>query len=182
MAWHVWMERHGHGMLCVNRPLHGHLNIKQKCPSLRHDRVKYPFRISVRSSSLRCFFDFETPDVFQDLVCECTAVCWGLTAASQRIFSLVRENYLLELEPNFIWESDYEKNGLKRLDTRSLLLNVFCTNRLLVASEKLRGETIASSCVPVRPHGTSRLHLNWFSWNFIFEHFSKIYRENFRCH
>ena len=59
-------ERHGHGMLCVNRPLHGHLHIKQKCPSLRHDRVNRLSRISVRSSSLRCFFDCETPDVLQE--------------------------------------------------------------------------------------------------------------------
>jgi hypothetical protein len=30
----------------------------------------------------------------------------------------------------------------------------------------------------VRPHGTTRLPLDGFSWNFIFEHFSKIFREN----
>jgi hypothetical protein len=30
----------------------------------------------------------------------------------------------------------------------------------------------------VRPHGTSRLPLDGFSWNFIFEDFSKICREN----
>ena len=29
-----------------------------------------------------------------------------------------------------------------------------------------------------RSHGTTRLHLEWFSWNFIFEYFSKLCWEN----
>jgi len=34
----------------------------------------------------------------------------------------------------------------------------------------------------VRPHGTTRLPLDVFSWNFIFEYFAKIYRENSNFH
>jgi hypothetical protein len=33
-------------------------------------------------------------------------------------------------------------------------------------------------CVSVRPHGTTRLPLDGFSLNFIFEYFSKICRKN----
>ena len=33
-------------------------------------------------------------------------------------------------------------------------------------------------CLSVRPHGTTRLPLEGFSWNLIFQHFSKICREN----
>jgi hypothetical protein len=35
-------------------------------------------------------------------------------------------------------------------------------------------------CLPVsvRPHGTTRLQLGWFSWNLIFEYFSKICRDS----
>jgi hypothetical protein len=36
----------------------------------------------------------------------------------------------------------------------------------------------AASCLSVCPHGTTRLPLDEFSWNFIFEHFSKIFRQN----
>ena len=35
-----------------------------------------------------------------------------------------------------------------------------------------------SVCLSVRPHGTARLPLDGFLWNFIFEHFSKNCREN----
>jgi len=34
----------------------------------------------------------------------------------------------------------------------------------------------------VRPHGTTRLPLDVFSWNFIFEYFAKIYREDSNFH
>jgi hypothetical protein len=37
---------------------------------------------------------------------------------------------------------------------------------------------LASSCLWVRPHGTTRLPLDGFSWNLVFEYFSKICREN----
>ena len=33
-------------------------------------------------------------------------------------------------------------------------------------------------CPPVRPHGTTHLPLDEFAWNFVFEYFSKIRREN----
>jgi len=46
---------------------------------------------------------------------------------------------------------------------------------------KLRKATmsfIVSVCPSVCPHGTTRLPLDGFSRNFIFEYFSKIYWEN----
>jgi hypothetical protein len=47
----------------------------------------------------------------------------------------------------------------------------------LGAFAKLRKATI-SFVVSVRSHGTTCLPLDGFSWKFIFEHFSKICREN----
>jgi hypothetical protein len=107
------------------------------------------------------------------LVCARTAVGRRLDAASQRMFSLFRENYLLELEPNFSWEADYKENGLKHLDTRSLLLRMFCTNRLLVAFEKLRSETF-SFVVCVCPSAwngwapSERIVMKFRIWIFFF--------------
>jgi hypothetical protein len=49
---------------------------------------------------------------------------------------------------------------------------------LLDTFTKLRKAT--SSCLSVRPHGTTRLPLDGFSWNLIFEYFSKIFLENLR--
>jgi len=37
---------------------------------------------------------------------------------------------------------------------------------------------VMSVCPSLRPHGTTRLILNGFSWNFIFERFSKICGQN----
>ena len=37
---------------------------------------------------------------------------------------------------------------------------------------------LASSCLSIRPHGTTRRPLEGFSWKFIFDYFSKICREN----
>ena len=34
------------------------------------------------------------------------------------------------------------------------------------------------ACLSVRSHGTTRLPLEGFSWNLMFEHFSKIWQEN----
>ena len=39
-------------------------------------------------------------------------------------------------------------------------------------------QLFASSCLSARPHGTTRLTLDGFPLNFIFEYFSKICREN----
>jgi len=47
----------------------------------------------------------------------------------------------------------------------------------LGASLKLRKATI-SFVMSVCPHGTTHIPLHEFSWNLIFEDFSKIYREN----
>jgi hypothetical protein len=53
--------------------------------------------------------------------------------------------------------------------------------RLLGAFEKLRKATISfivSVSLSVRPHGSTRLLLDGFSRNFIFDYVSKIRREN----
>ena len=54
---------------------------------------------------------------------------------------------------------------------------VFCY--FLGSFAKLRKATI-SFVMSVRPHGTTLLQLDGFSWNLIFEDFSKICRENSR--
>jgi hypothetical protein len=54
-------------------------------------------------------------------------------------------------------------------------------SELLGAFAKLRKATISfvlCVCLSIRPHGTSRLPMGGFSWNFTFEHFSKILRED----
>jgi len=45
-------------------------------------------------------------------------------------------------------------------------------------SQNCEKRPIASSCLSVRPHGTSRLPLDGFLRNLIFEDFSKICKEN----
>jgi hypothetical protein len=53
--------------------------------------------------------------------------------------------------------------------------------RLLGAFAKLGIVTtsfVMSVCLSVRSHGTTRLPLDGFSWNLIFEDFSKIWRQN----
>jgi hypothetical protein len=52
---------------------------------------------------------------------------------------------------------------------------------VLGAFANLRKETIrfvTPVCLSVRPHGTTRLPLYGFPWNFVFEYFSKICRGN----
>jgi hypothetical protein len=43
---------------------------------------------------------------------------------------------------------------------------------------KLRNRLLASPCLSVRPHKTTRLPLDRFSCNLIFEYFTRIRREN----
>ena len=52
--------------------------------------------------------------------------------------------------------------------------------RLLQNCEKqlLASSCLKSVCTSVSPNGTTRLPLDGFSWNLIFEYFSKICREN----
>jgi len=56
---------------------------------------------------------------------------------------------------------------------------------LLGAFGKLRKATIIfvmsvylSVCFSVHPHGTARLPLDEYSWNLVFQYFSKIYQDN----
>ena len=51
------------------------------------------------------------------------------------------------------------------------------TSHLEVRSQNCERRLLASSCLSVRPHGTSRLPLDGFSWNLIYENISKICRE-----
>ena len=62
-------------------------------------------------------------------------------------------------------------------------INACCwqNSELIGAFAKLRKATISfvlCVCLSVRPHGTSRLPMDGFSWKFTFEYFSKIPWEN----
>jgi hypothetical protein len=46
-------------------------------------------------------------------------------------------------------------------------------------SQNCEKRLLASSCLSVRPHGKTRLPLDGFSWNLVFEYFSK-YVKNFK--
>jgi len=45
-------------------------------------------------------------------------------------------------------------------------------------SQNCEKRLLGSYCLSVRPHGTTRLPLNGFSWNLVCEDFSKLWREN----
>jgi len=64
----------------------------------------------------------------------------------------------------------------------SLFLEVTCMHGSFSgALAKLRKVAISfvmSDCPSLRPRGTIRLPLDGFSWNFVFENISKIFREN----
>ena len=53
-------------------------------------------------------------------------------------------------------------------------------------SQNCEGRVLALSCpsvcLSVCPHGTSQLPQNEFSWNFIFDNFPKICKENVNFH
>jgi hypothetical protein len=53
-----------------------------------------------------------------------------------------------------------------------------CYSPFLGAFAKLRKKRLLISCLSVRPHGTTPLPLDGFSWNLIFEDFSKICPED----
>jgi hypothetical protein len=87
----------------------------------------------------------------------------------------------------FIVSPSHHKSSptVRLLLTESFLLfdsNHLCRPPLILgAFAKLWKPTIGfvmSLCPSVCSHGTSRLPLNGFSWNLIFECFSKIYPEN----
>jgi len=50
--------------------------------------------------------------------------------------------------------------------------------RVRKIAQKLTISAVASVCSSVRPHGTTRLPLDEFLWNLVFEYFSKICRQN----
>jgi hypothetical protein len=47
-----------------------------------------------------------------------------------------------------------------------------------IVKKRMLGSSFLSVCPSLRSHGTSRLSPDWFSWNLIFEYFSKIFRED----
>jgi hypothetical protein len=49
---------------------------------------------------------------------------------------------------------------------------------LFLGEQNCEKRLLAESCLPVCPHGTTRLPLDSWSWNLISIHFSKIWREN----
>ena len=49
---------------------------------------------------------------------------------------------------------------------------------VLARSQNFEKRLLASSCLSVCPHVTTRLPLDGFSLNLIFKYVSKIYREN----
>ena len=53
-----------------------------------------------------------------------------------------------------------------------------CADLSSLLLAKLRNWLLASSCLSVSPHGTTRLPLDGFLWNLIFEYFSKRCRQN----
>jgi hypothetical protein len=63
-----------------------------------------------------------------------------------------------------------------------LVLEVTCMHGSFVgAFAKLRKAAfsfVISDCPSLRPRGTTRLPLDGFSWNFVFENILKIRREN----
>jgi hypothetical protein len=79
-----------------------------------------------------------------------------------------------------VWVS---RNTTKCLDELKewITLNLFSGNKILtclVFRRVRKKRLLASSCPSVRPHGTNRLPLDGFSWNLIYEDFSKLCRGN----
>jgi hypothetical protein len=80
-----------------------------------------------------------------------------------------------------IWSTAKRQNGYSPPRVLQCQKHNFFLHQLtlqfLDAFAKLRKVTISfvvSVCPSVHPHGTPRLPLGGFSWNLIFEHFSKI--------
>ena len=106
------------------------------------------------------------------------------------VFRLVRKPLLV---PVFVreWQQKYRPRhwiahcsvGWRRVashDPSTPLLFLFCCSFpsfffVVGAFPKLR---ILASCPSVRPHGTSRLPLDGFWWNYVFKYSSKICTEN----
>jgi hypothetical protein len=70
--------------------------------------------------------------------------------------------------------------GYKHTFCRNLVSTKNCLSLLgaFVKSRKATVSFVVSFCPSVCPHGTTRLTLDRFWWNFVFECFSKICREN----
>jgi hypothetical protein len=99
------------------------------------------------------------PLIWRDCVCVCLSVCLSVrrTPSCSCIIQCVyryAENFRMS-----------EKGA------------VCLYHHLLGAFVQLRKATVIF-VMSVRPHGTTRLLLDWFSWNLIFEYFSEICREN----
>jgi len=63
---------------------------------------------------------------------------------------------------------------LSQINLVHAMLSYFYKNHLESRSQICEKWLLTSSCPSVRPHGTSRLPLDRFSWNLVDEYFSKI--------
>ena len=122
--------------------------------------------------------------VFLNLVSQVVSdSIWNLriTAVKQFMFGLELLTYL----SNFIYYLTYTKDGAHCLVSKnwclwnknsiSLALYVF---RSVCKIAKSDFSFVISVCLSVYPHGKTRLSLDGFSLNLIFEYFSKICEKN----
>ena len=81
-----------------------------------------------------------------------------------------------------LWDLTYVRHPLYDcLPNWSYVLQTFCFQLMTfhVRSQNCEKRLLASSCLSACPHGTTRwFPLDEFSWNLLFEHLSKICREN----
>jgi hypothetical protein len=90
---------------------------------------------------------------------------WGLTEL--RLTNCSVQNFCIT--KNFGWQCPVHGNSNECLQGPTVCLRARSQN-----CEK----RLVSFVMSVRPHGTTRLPVDRFSWNLIFEYFSKIWREN----
>jgi hypothetical protein len=78
----------------------------------------------------------------------------------------------LQIQSN--WLRSFESEGFRLTDSHSWSLRTEPEEQILINVPLLFRRLLASSCLSVRPHGTTRCPLNGFSWKFIFEYFRKF--------
>ena len=114
------------------------------------------------------------------VLCAFVGYCNLLVRIMHRVY--VKVIYLVQkgssLGPNLDYAkvNNVQKLQLLRCSPTPLLYQ--CLGEFANCGKRLS----ASSCLSVRPHGTTLFPLDGFSLNLIFEHFSKICRENSSFH
>ena len=120
------------------------------------------------------------------------SVCWHISTASDSAFQcelLWKNHRPVRFGVTFLFNMNNDVSCIKRCQSQTGTLGIksstscfSCIGRffLLGAFAKFPRATISLSCLHVgpyvRPRGTTRLPLAGFSWNLIFEYFSKICR------